>query len=408
MDNYKQIRVVLSTLGPLHLIKSAEYLSKLVDINVVQGWIPKWWNKWILSIASKIQHRDIYKTIKKRTPDCLYGRNHSVALPDIIFWARVLFKLGSRQKASTNAALMYGKMSQKYIKDADIYHVRSGSGGNGAIETARSRGMKVIVDHSIAHPAFMDMQLRPEYERNGERFDLGLSSPFWQGIVEECEKTDVLLVNSDFVKKTFVDNGFCEDKIKVVYLGVRVDFVGLKKDWSLENETLRILFTGGFGIRKGAEYILRALCALDSMNVQYEMTVVGTNSADSMLRQYAPAHIKFVNTIPQNELKAYLANSDVYLFPSLCEGCASSGMEALAAGLPVIATEESGLPIVNGENGVIVESKNVDAIVDAILTLKDNCHLREHVGLNAMHNISTNYTWKRYADEVVKIYKSVL
>ena len=408
MENYKQIRVVLSTLGPLHLIKSAEYLSKLVDINVVQGWIPKWWNKWLLSIASKIQHRDIYKTIKKRTPDCLYGRNHSVALPDIIFWARVLFKLGSRQKASANAALMYGKMSQKYIKDADIYHVRSGSGGNGAIETARSRGMKVIVDHSIAHPAFMDMQLRPEYEKNGESFELGMSNPFWQGIVEECKKSDVLLVNSDFVKKTFIDNGFSEEKIKVVYLGVRKDFVGLKKDWSLKNGTLRILFTGGFGIRKGAEYILRALCALDKINVQYEMTVVGANDSGNLLLQYFPEHIKFVNTIPQDELKAYLANTDVYLFPSLCEGCASSGMEALAAGLPVIATVESGLPIVNGENGVIVENKNVDAIVNAIMTLKDNCQIRKHLGSNAMQDISTKYTWDRYAEEVVKIYKSVL
>jgi hypothetical protein len=42
------IKVILSTFGPLHLIKSAEYLSALVDIQVLQGWIPSWWNRWLL------------------------------------------------------------------------------------------------------------------------------------------------------------------------------------------------------------------------------------------------------------------------------------------------------------------------------------------------------------------------
>ncbi len=46
-------KVILSTFGPLHLIKSAEFLSKYVDIEVVQGWIPQWWNKWLIGIASR-------------------------------------------------------------------------------------------------------------------------------------------------------------------------------------------------------------------------------------------------------------------------------------------------------------------------------------------------------------------
>ena len=393
----------------MHLIKSAEYLSKLVDIQVIQGWIPRWWNRWLLGIASRIQKRNIYITIKKRTPECLNGRNRGLAIPDMFYWGCRLFKIASGRTAAVYSAQLYGKLQQKYLKDADVYHVRSGSGGNGAIEKARERGMKVVVDHSIAHPAFMDRQLRSEYERNGEHFDLGLDNPFWAGIVEECKRGDVVLVNSDFVKDTFVASGFDADKIRVAYLGVRKDFFALKKGYALKDNTLRILFTGGFGFRKGAEYILRALCELDKKGFKYEMTVVGcSDGAKSILERYCPQHLNLVNTVPQDLLKSYLAESDVYLFPSLCEGCASSGMEAMAAGLPVIATWESGLPIEDGKDGMIIQSKQVSAIVESLERVASDKTLRESMGKAAADKIATNNTWEMYAENVLGIYKELL
>lgn len=405
----KYMKTILSTFGPLHLIKSAEYLSPLVDIQVVQGWIPTWWNKWFLSLASKLVGRNLYRSFQKRTPSCLEGRNHSVAIAEFYLWACKLFKLSSPLKYSNTAAEMYGRASRRYIKNADIFHVRSGSGLGGAIEKAKAKGMKVVVDHSIAHPAFMDKQLRAEYEKFGLTFDLGLDNPFWANIVEDCRKGDIVLVNSQFVKDTFVENGFTPPKIKVILLGVRKDFQSLKQDYELKDDKLRILFTGGFGFRKGAEYILEALCELDKTGVDYEMTVVGDSSgAAVLLERFRPKHINLVGTVPQDDLKEYLAHSDVYLFPSLCEGCASSGMEAMAAGLPVIATRESGLPIENGESGIIIPSKDTQAIVAAIKRVQESPQLRKKLGQNAAKKIRENYTWEQYANKVVELYKSLM
>lgn len=403
-----QIKVILSTFGPLHLLKSAEYLSHYVTISVIQGWIPKWWNKWFLTIASKIVGRNLYKAFERRIP---YGicANHSVAIPEFYLWACKLFKLQSPLKSSYNAAQLYGHFSKRYIRRADILHVRSGSGLNGAIEQAKKLGMKVIVDHSIAHPAFMDEQLRPEYDKNMEIFNLGLDNPFWEEITEDCKKADILLVNSQFVKDTFVENGYNPDKIKVVYLGVRADFNGLKTDYEIHDKTLKILFTGGFGFRKGAEYILRALAELDNEGFKYEFTCVGDSaSAERLIQEIAPKCIKRVNTIPQDELKLYLANSDVYLFPSLCEGCASSGMEALSAGLPVIATKESGLPIENGIDGLIIDSKNTYKIKDALKKVASDKALRKKLGTNAKLKFQSDFSWDIYAKKVSDIYLSLL
>lgn len=402
-------KVILSTFGPLHLIKSAEYLCNHVDIRVVQGWIPTWWNRWFLTIVSWIVGRNMYKAFERRTPACLEGRNTSVALGEFYLSACKLFKLQSPMKSSYNAAKIYGWLSKKHMKNADILHIRSGSGFGGAIERAKANGMKVLVDHSIAHPAFMDKQLREEYQKNGALFCLGLDNPFWTGIIDECRKGDAILVNSQFVKDTFVEQGGEPDKIHVALLGVRKDFQFLKKDYEIKDGVLKILFTGGFSFRKGAEYILLALAELDKEGIPYEFTCVGDSSgAVDLINTIGAKHVKRVNTIPQDELKTYLANSDVYLFPSLCEGCASSGMEAMAAGLPVIATKESGLPIEDGVDGIIVVSKLVDPIVNALKYIISDKANRESLGKSAASKIAANYTWEQYAENVVQIYNELL
>jgi glycosyltransferase involved in cell wall biosynthesis len=408
----KKNKVILSTFGPLHLIKSAEYLSSYVDIKVIQGWIPTKYDRFLIKIASKLVGRDLSKSFNKRTPEVLNNRNFSCAFGEFYLWTmRVLskyFKFIDKSKISLHAANIYGWQSKRLIKDANIFHVRSGSGFAGAIEKAKANGMKVLVDHSIAHPAFMDNQLRSEFVKHKQNFELGMDSRFWQGVLTDCSKADCLLVNSDFVKDTFIETGYPDDRIQVVYLGVRDDFFILKSNYKIIGK-IKILFTGSFGFRKGAEYLLQALIELDNLNFAYEMTVVGSfEEATELLSKYQPKNIYFTGHIPQDELKKYLAESDIYLFPSLCEGCASSAMEAMAAGLPVITTLEAGLPIETGKNGIIVPSKNVDKIVETIVQLSQNENLRTHLGQFASSTISNNYTWDKYANKVSEIYSALL
>lgn len=401
MEN--KIKVLLSTFGPLHLVKSAEYLSKYVDIEVVQGWIPRWWNKWLIGIASKIIGRDLSKSFSKRIPMALKGKNHSVAIPEFYLWGGKRLRITDIE---VKAAKLFGKMSKRYLEGHEVFHVRSGSGQGGAIEKAKRLGMKIIVDHSIAHPVFMNKALRHEYEKNGAPFDMGTDSKFWQLVLKDCEEADVLVVNSFFVRDTFIEAGYEEDKVKVVYLGVREDFQSLKKSYATKG-TFRILYTGSFGFRKGCEYLLRAMEELDRIGFDYELNIVGGYSSDDILiKKYRPKHVKFVGQVPQDDLKEFLANSDCYLFPSLCEGCAQSGMEALTAGLPVIATYESGLPITDGETGLLIETANVSAIVEAVKRIASNETLRKELGINAAKMMREHYTWDIYAKNMVDIYNA--
>lgn len=60
---------------------------------------------------------------------------------------------------------------------------------------------------------------------------------------------------------------------------------------------------------------------------------------EDVVSQYPELNIEFVGNVIYDELRSYYANSDVFLFPSLSEGSTRAGMEAMAAGLPVIVTD---------------------------------------------------------------------
>ena len=403
-DEKKQ-RVMIATMGPLHLIKAAEYLCTHADLKVVQGWIPNKCTKWMIKPISKIIGRDLNKTIKKRTPKCLEGRNHGLLTPELL---NNLGRLIVKNNALTiSSHRLFGKMAKRYVNKIDILHVRSGSGLQ-AVQKAKKRGIKVLVDHSIAHPQYVREHLTDEFKKNGQDIEKVFPEKLWNLFLEDCLNADKLLVNSEFVKTTFVQYGYNPNNISVVTQGVRDDFFHLKKDYHISGP-MKILFTGGFGFRKGAEYILKACQTLDTMKFDYQLIVVGNyQGAETLLKQIPIQHINLVGFVPQEELKQYLKTSDIYLFPSLIEGCASSGLEAMAAGLPVITTYESGLPITDKKDGLIIDSKNVEQIVENIRFLAEHDDVREQLGKNAAQLITTSYTWEQYAQNVAKVYDTML
>ena len=111
---------------------------------------------------------------------------------------------------------------------------------------------------------------------------------------------------------------------------------------------------------------------------------------------------------PQDDLKQFLSEADLYLFPSLGDGCASSGMEALAAGLCVVATKASGLPIEDAKTGYIVPIKDAHAIARKIEWLHGHRGEMERVGKAASEMMRSKYTWRRYAANIINIYNEML
>jgi len=409
------MKVILSTgLGRLFFINAANSIyEKKIDITLIQGWLPNLKHKKIINWLGKLIGREnLFSGLEKRLQVRFEKKNlKSCSSAEFLFQFLIILsrlKIIRQNTAFVCGWKYFGYLSKRYISNADIFHVRSGAGQGDAIALARKLGMKIIVDQSAVHPAFWDKQLSAEYKHNNLHFYGGLSNSFWRMVLKDCYDSDILVVNSQWIKESFINEGFPEKKIKVAYLGVRADFIDLKNNYYL-NGPIKLLFTGNFSILKGAEYLLKALQTLDNLGFNYQMVVVGPNKeAKYLVEKYPVKNIFFTGYVPEHILLKHLTDSDLYIFPSLCDGCASSGMEAMAAGLPIITTKESGLPIIHLKNGIIIPSKNSAALVDSIIKLKENHKLLESIGKEAKKNIQEKYTWEKYGEQVSMIYTDLL
>lgn len=420
MPDNTPLVVLSSGLGRLHFVETARSVSHVgVDVLLILGWAPKKADSMVVKIASWFVGRDISAGLRKRRADLDGVCVDSLAFPEILdtLLGRMLQWIGlPLSKVGVWGPRLFGWMTCNRLKGRQIFHVRSGFGQGGAIAAAKRAGLKVIVDHSIAHPAYMEQAMRNEFEQHGQVFTMGPSAPMWRLVLKDCGEADLLLVNSDFVKQTFVSEGYDAAKIRVAYLGVREDFFKLRParfgGGAIGNGMLRMLFTGYFGFRKGSEYVLRAMDLICNMlKIPCCLDVVGSVEGLERYKKICAEKrlpITFHGPVPQDELKAFLSNSDVYLFPSLSEGCAKSGMEAMSAGLCVIATASSGLPIRDGENGVLVPVKDSEAIARAVSELFSDPKRIDIIGAHAAELIAREYTWDIYGRRVAAIYKEVL
>ncbi|MFG6589232.1 glycosyltransferase family 4 protein [Sulfitobacter sp. MOLA879] len=409
------IKVLFSFgLGRLHFVQAVTSLIPHdVEVEVVQGVVlPKrLLAVFVRMIPPTSSIRGVFFGLSKRNLGMLAARmNRSLPAPEVLQF--ILLRLAraglmSDDRARQIAWWCFGASSSLLVGNHDIVHIRAGA-GSGILKEAKVRGIPRIVDFSIAHPAYLKRVLAPEFAKHGQPFNLDPGRGFWRMCLQDLEEADRILVNSEFVRSTMISEGICPEKLSVAYLGVRRDFLNLKRDYA-RGASLNLLFTGNFGLRKGAQYLIPALEQLVEKGMDLNLTVLGSvqESRELISRSSIADRITAPGFLPQDELKEYLAGSDIYVFPSLAEGCASSGMEAMAAGLPIVATEESGLPIVSGENGIIVESRSSEGIANAIHRLATDGECRRRLGTAASFDIRENYTWDEYARNVSAIYRTM-
>jgi glycosyltransferase involved in cell wall biosynthesis len=407
-------RSILSTgVGKLHFFESALALHQAnYPIEVITGWRPQGGDTLVNLLGNLIGQQSLSKRLDARNPVGLETVPvYSCSIAEA--YSTFLTFLSQRGLIdSSHAARLgfteFGRASKKFLDDAKIFHVRSGAGQGGAIATARAKGMKILVDHSIAHPAAMKAVLQPEFERFDLPSPLQPDDEFWQLILKDCAEADLILVNSDYVKDTFIEAGYSSKQIEVVYWGVRQDFFKLKQTYQRSKE-VRLLFTGHFDLRKGVRVLLEALEILQQQQFDYRLDVFGFMASGKHALSQHPAltNIHFHEFVPQDELKQFIIEADIFVFPTFAEGSARSAMEAMAAGLPVITTENCGVPIKHGVNGWYVPVGDSHCLANAICQLGEDEALRRNIGSNAYTTIAQSYTWKNYAHSVIEIYQKI-
>ncbi|WP_033150980.1 glycosyltransferase family 4 protein [Prevotella sp. RM4] len=223
-----------------------------------------------------------------------------------------------------------------------------------------------------------------------------------------CACATHIIPEGEGVKNDLLNNGITQKPLKVLgygnVRGVDLDFYSrrsevMKLAAEIKKDVFTFVFVGRIVRDKGINELCQAMDKL-SKSVQARLILVGSfednldpisDDARGIIKRN-PA-IEFVGPKYGEELLSYFAASDCFVFPSYREGFPNTVIEAGAMGLPSVVTDINGSReiIRQGENGVIVPSKNADALYEAMLNMVSDNIARDKMAGNAREMIASRF-----------------
>jgi glycosyltransferase involved in cell wall biosynthesis len=287
--------------------------------------------------------------------------------------------------------------------------VQAGLGyGAEPFDLAEKIGALKVVDASSSHPT----SFYGFWQRECDIFCPGASVAiprwFFARANRDVERADLVLCASRFVRDSMVYNGISEAKCAINPFGVDT---GLFTPRSSLPAKTRFVCVGGIGLRKGHQYLFRAFEMVRRVIPDAELACAGGYHGDFRIeRRRWEGTFQHHPFLQHRELATLLRESTAFVLPSNEEGFARAIIEAMAAGLPIIATHESGATtlVEDGVHGLIVRARDVDHLAEAMVKLANDRALNERMGRAAHERGALNNSWANYADRLLKIFDSAI
>jgi alpha-maltose-1-phosphate synthase len=233
---------------------------------------------------------------------------------------------------------------------------------------------------------------------------------FTRGIdrcLDEYAECDALIVPSRFVSRSFVEHGVAADKLHVCPYGVDLAMFAPQPK---ADDRFRAIFVGAYSLRKGIgdffaavrPFVTRRLC---------EAWLVGTpapEARDVLARNADIARDQGVQ--PRARLAWYYSQASVLILPSIEEGLALVLAQAMACGVPVIASANTGADdlLEDGVEGFIVPARDPSAISRRLEWMLDNPHGRQRMAAAAQRRVRELGGWDAFARRSREVYRRVM
>ena len=258
------------------------------------------------------------------------------------------------------------RVCKQYLDDADAFLFYSGCGLNSA-RCMRTRGGISVVETVTSHIQVQEEILRDEYARLGLRW-----KPFHKASkkrrILEYDEGDRILVPSEFVRRGFLEKGFSPEKlIKIPYRVSKVAGSHLDEmHSSSDKKPFRILYVGSVSPRKGIRYLIEAFSKI--RHREKELWIVGPIISPSGLEGISiPEGVIFKGVLKGSQRQSAYLNSSIFCLPTIEDGFGIVLGEALAYGLPVVASRNSGAEdlMTHDREGVITGIRDPGALCSA-------------------------------------------
>lgn len=221
---------------------------------------------------------------------------------------------------------------------------------------------------------------------------------------------------SQCIKEKVENYGVAAEKIRVVYSGVKQNDIPQKNSYYISRtKTIQIISIGRFHWIKGYHHALDALCLLQKKGIPFHYTIIAGGANEEILFQVndleLEQHVTIIPGLLHAEVFKKLAESDIFLLPSIEEGIPNVMLEAMAVGVPVICSDSGGIKevIQHGYNGYLFRNRDVQDLANQIEQfLRYPPEQIQKIVNNARATLASQHSLEQLGESMIDLYKRVL
>jgi glycosyltransferase involved in cell wall biosynthesis len=300
-------------------------------------------------------------------------------------------------------ARQFARHTARHLPAADLLVSWSGASLE-AIAPARARGMKVVVERGSTHIAHQSDTLRDAHARFGLAWD-DTDPRLIERELAEYEAADLIVTGSSAARATFLARGLAAGKVAANPYGVDLSRFRPADGRGRESRK-RLLFIGRVGVRKGVPWLIEAFARLPS---DWELHLVGPLDAgiEAVFARLPMERVVVRGAVPSSSLPEEHRAADAFCLPSLEEGLALVVLQAMASGLPVVATDATGIGDAgrDGRDFLTVPPADTAALAESLLRLADDEPLCRRLGLAARASVVQGFGWDDYGARALALWR---
>lgn len=322
-------------------------------------------------------------------------------------------RLPYRIFGSRRACMIHDWIVARKLKDyqgkIDAVHVWP-LGALRTIAEARRLGLPTLLERPNAHTRFAYEIVQDECRKLGIAMPKGHEHDYDGRILaheeKEYQQADYLLCPSDFVAKTFIDEGYPQAKLLRHHYGFDQTVYSPPATRSRTNSGLRAIFVGGCAPRKGLHYALDAWLA-SSAHKTGKFLIAGAfipGYAELLHKQLSHPSIESLGH--RNDVAELMRGCDILTLPSIEEGSALVTSEARGSGCVLLVSDASGAICKHGVDGFIHKARDLGALTEHFNLLDSNRTLLESMRAASLSTVD-EITWEAAGRRLHQIYTSV-
>ena len=349
-----------------------------------------------------------------------------VSLP-VTFWlVKIIYRIGGESlmmRCQWWIHSWFAKRAANYLSGSELIHGWS-QWSEPSFQWAKIKGIPTVLERSSAHILEQSRLLTDEHLR------LGLKWAATHPKIEEMELREYELSNSVaipslFVERSFKQQNFSPEKLFRNALGVNLSCFKppavLPKDPSTMG--LRVIYAGSLSVRKGITDLLEGFTKADLRDATLTLLGGATRELKPMLEKL-PKSVKAMGHLPQVKLVEHYQQSHCFVMSSIEEGMAMVQMQALACGLPLVCTTNTGgedllrltgyegkkhcLGITEFPAGFLIPIHSPDAISWCLEKLANEIRLWRRMREESLKLASSELSWENYGKRAIRNYEKLM